>query len=79
MEKEDIVAIAEGLRLIESGVMKIQGVMRSRNIKSLQEVAAELIPLFKQDDDALSETVVKHLDAGQPRKKAKTAAGKKTR
>jgi hypothetical protein len=62
MDKEDIVAIAEGLRLIESGVMKIQSVMRSKNIKSLQEVAAQLIPFFKQDDDALTETVVSHLE-----------------
>ena len=76
MDREDIVTIAEGLRLIEAGVMKIQGVMRSRNIKSLQEVAAELIPLFKQDDDALSDTVVKHLDTG---KKRKIRAAKKAR
>jgi hypothetical protein len=62
MDKEDIVAIAEGLRLIESGVMKIQSVMRSKNIKSLQEVAAQLLPFFKQDDDALTETVVSHLE-----------------
>ncbi len=61
MEKTDIMEIAEGLRLIEAGVIKIQGVMRSKNIKSLQEVAAELIPLFKQDDDALTESVVQHL------------------
>jgi hypothetical protein len=61
MDKQDIVAIAEGLRLIEAGVMKIQGVMRSKNIKSLEEVAAQLIPFFKKDDDALTDTVVKHL------------------
>jgi hypothetical protein len=69
MNKEDIVAIAEGLRLIETGVMKIQGVMRSKNIKSLQEVAAQLIPFFKQDDDALTETVVSHLETTTGSKK----------
>jgi hypothetical protein len=62
MEKQDLMDIAEGLRLIEEGVMKIQGVMRSKNIKSLQEVAAELIPFFKADDDALTETVIKRLE-----------------
>ena len=63
MEKQDLIEIADGLRLIEEGVMKIQGVMRSKNIKSLQEVAAELIPLFKADDDALSESVIQKLHA----------------
>lgn len=62
MEKEDIINIAEGLRLIEQGVMRIQTVMRSKNIKSLQEVAAELIPLFKQDDDALTDSVIQRLE-----------------
>ena len=62
MEKQDIIDIAEGLRLIEQGVMRIQDVMRSKNIKSLHEVAAELIPFFKQDDDALTESVIKRLE-----------------
>lgn len=62
MEKQDVVEIAEGLRLIEEGVVKIQGVMRSKNIKSLQDVAAELIPFFKEDDDALSESVISRLN-----------------
>lgn len=62
MERQDIIDIAEGLRLIEQGVMKIQTVMRSKNIKSLQEVAAELIPFFKQDDDALTESVIQRLE-----------------
>ena len=61
MEKQDLIDIAEGLRLIEEGVMKIQGVMRAKNIKSHQEVAAELIPFFKADDDALTESVIKKL------------------
>lgn len=62
MEKQDLVEIAEGLRLIEAGVMKIQGVMRAKNMKSIQEVAAELIPLFKADDDALTESVIQRLE-----------------
>ncbi len=62
MDKQDVMDIAEGLRLIEEGVVKIQGVMRSKNIKSLQDVAAELIPFFKEDDDALSESVIKRLN-----------------
>jgi hypothetical protein len=64
MEQNDIVDIAEGLRLIEEGVMKIQGVMRSKNMKSLQEVAAQLIPLFQRDDDALTDTVISRLHTG---------------
>ena len=62
MEKQDLIDIAEGLRLIEQGVMKIQGVMRAKKIKSIQEVAAELIPFFKADDDALTESVIKKLE-----------------
>lgn len=65
MEKQDVMEIAEGLRLIEEGVVKIQGVMRSKNIKSLQDVAAELIPFFKEDDDALSESVISRLNHTQ--------------
>lgn len=60
--KQDIVAIADGLRLIEEGVEKIQNVMRSRNFKSLQDVAAELIPFFKSDDDSLTDSIIKHLE-----------------
>lgn len=62
MEKQNLIDIAEGLRLIEEGVMKIQGVMREKNIKSLQEVAAELIPLFQADDDALTDSVIQRLN-----------------
>lgn len=62
MEKQDVMDIAEGLRLIEEGVVKIQGVMRSKNIKSLHDIAAELIPFFKEDDDALSESVIQRLE-----------------
>ena len=63
MEKQDLMEIAEGLRLIEEGVVKIQGVMRAKNIKSIQDVAAELIPFFKADDDALTDSVIKKLNA----------------
>ncbi len=65
MDKQDVMDIAEGLRLIEEGVVKIQGVMRSKNIKSLQDVAAELIPFFKEDDDALSDLVINRLNHTQ--------------
>jgi len=63
MEKQDLIEIAEGLRLIEEGVMKIQGIMRTKNIKSLQEVAAEMIPFFKADDDALTDSVIQKLES----------------
>lgn len=62
MDKQDVINVAEGLRLIEAGVVKIQGVMKEKKIKSLQEVAAELIPFFKEDDDALSESVIQRLE-----------------
>jgi hypothetical protein len=62
MEKKDIVNIAEGLRLIEMGVEKIQSVMREKKIKSLKDIAAELIPFFKEDDHELTDTVIKRLD-----------------
>ncbi len=62
MKKADIIAIAEGLKLIEDGVATIQNVMRDNKIKSLQEIAAQLIPIFKDDDDSLSDSIVKHLN-----------------
>lgn len=62
MDKQDVINIAEGLRLIEAGVVKIQGVMKEKKIRSLQEIAAELIPFFKEDDDALSESVIQRLE-----------------
>lgn len=61
MERKDVMDIAEGLRLIEEGVEKIQRVMRDKKIKSFQEVAAELIPIFKSDDDQLSEDIINRL------------------
>jgi hypothetical protein len=62
MDKQDIVNIAEGLRLIEMGVEKIQGVMREKKIKSLKDVAAELIPFFKEEEHDLADMVMKRLE-----------------
>ncbi|HSO66426.1 MAG TPA: hypothetical protein VLP30_01120 [Desulfatirhabdiaceae bacterium] len=62
MDRQDILNIAEGLRLIERGVEKIQGVMRDKKIKSLADVAAELIPFFKEDDHQITEDIIQHLD-----------------
>ena len=62
MEKDDIFEIVEGLRLIEEGVAKIQTVMRQRKFKSLKDMAQELIPLFNEEDDSLTESVAKHFE-----------------
>ena len=62
MDKQDIVKIAEGLRMIEEGVEMIQGVMREKNMKSIKDVAAQLIPIFKSDDDSLTESIINRLD-----------------
>ncbi len=62
MDKKDVLEIAEGLRMIEEGVEKIQTIMREKNMKSIKDIAAQLIPIFKEDDDSLSESVIKHLD-----------------
>ena len=40
MDKQAIVAIADGLKQIEDGVEKIQSIMRAQNIKSIKDVAA---------------------------------------
>jgi len=61
MEKQDVLRIAQGLKLIEDGVETIQSVMREKNIKSLSEIAAELIPVFKVDDESLTEDIVSRL------------------
>ena len=61
MEEQDVFEIAEGLRMIEEGVEKIQSVMRRKNMKSIADIAAELIPIFKKDDYSLSDSVIKHL------------------
>ena len=62
MDKNDVIEIAEGLRLIEEGVEKIQTVMKEKKMKSIKEIAAQLIPIFKEDDDSLSDSVIQHLD-----------------
>jgi len=62
MEKQDVINIAEGLRLIEEGVEKIQGVMKEKKIKSIKDIAEELIPFFKADDDSLTDSVIRHLE-----------------
>ena len=62
MNKHDVIAIAEGLKQIEDGVEKIQRVMREQNIKSIKEVAAELIPMLKADDDEINESIIEHLE-----------------
>ncbi|UCD80907.1 MAG: hypothetical protein JSW26_05615 [Desulfobacterales bacterium] len=62
MDKRDVIAIAEGLKLIEEGVEKIQRIMREQNIKSIKEVAAELIPMLKADDDEINDSIITHLE-----------------
>ena len=59
--REDIIRIAEGLKLIEEGVATIQSVMREKKIKSIKDIAAELIHVFQSDDDSLTESVINHL------------------
>ena len=61
LAREDVIRIAEGLKLIEEGVETIQTVMREKKIKSLKDIASELIPVFKSDDDSLSESVISRL------------------
>ena len=65
MEKQDVIAIAEGLKMIEEGVEKIQKVMREKKIKSIGDVAAELIPMLKEDDDEINDSIIKHLAKSQ--------------
>ena len=43
-------------------VEKIQNVMREHKIKSLSEIASELIPFFKKDDDSLTESIISRLE-----------------
>jgi len=62
MDKQAIIAIADGLKQIEDGVEKIQSVMRAQNIKSIKDVAAELIPILKQNDDEINEAIIRHLE-----------------
>ena len=67
MEEQDVIKIAEGLRLIEEGVETIQSVMKEKKIRSLKEVAAQLIPFFKKDDDSLTESIISRLEQDRGR------------
>ncbi len=62
MDKQAIMAIADALKQIEDGVEKIQSVMRAQNIKSIRDVAAELIPILKKNDDEINEAIIQHLE-----------------
>ena len=62
MDKQAIITIADGLKQIEAGVEKIQSVMRALNIKSIKDVAAELIPILKKNDDEINESIIQHLE-----------------
>ncbi len=62
MDKQAIMAIADGLKQIEDGVEKIQSVMRAQNIKSIKDIAAELIPILKKNDDEINEAIIQHLE-----------------
>jgi hypothetical protein len=62
MDKNAIIAIADGLKQIEEGVEKIQSVMRAQNIKSIKDVAAELIPILKKNDDEINKSIIQHLE-----------------
>jgi hypothetical protein len=35
--------------------------MKEKKIKSLKDVAEELIPFFKKDDDSLTDSIISHL------------------
>lgn len=61
MDKEDIVKIAEGIRSIEKGISAIQKVMKEKQIKSLSDVAAELIPTLEKHDNLLKEKIISRL------------------
>ncbi len=61
MEHEDILKIAEGIRAIEKGVSIIQRVMKDKQIKSLSDVAASLIPMLEDHDYQLRDQIIKKL------------------
>ena len=65
MDKQDVIEIADGLKMIEDGVEKIQNVMREKKIKSIREVAAELIPMLKDDDQEINESIIRHLEKSE--------------
>lgn len=61
MDHDDILKIAEGIRSIEKGVFLIQKVMKDKQIKSLSDVAASLIPMLEDHDNQLRDQIVKRL------------------
>jgi len=61
LDKRHVLEIAEGLLLIEEGVGRIQGTMREVNAKSIKDVAEQLLPIFKEDDDSLTDSIIKHI------------------
>lgn len=61
MDRQNIIDIAEGLRLIEEGVTKIQDGMRGAKVKSLKEMAEELIPVLGEDD-AVRKSILQRLE-----------------
>ena len=61
MNRQDIIGIAEGIKLIEEGVKKIQNVMRGTSVKSLKEVAEQLLPVLGEDD-AVRKSILKRLE-----------------
>ena len=61
MDSQNILDIAEGLRLIEEGVTKIQDGMRGAKVKSIREMAEELIPVLGEDD-AIRRSILQKLE-----------------
>ena len=61
MDRADIIEIAEGLKLLEEGITKIQNVMRNKKIKSIREMAEELLPVLGEDD-SLKASIFKNLE-----------------
>lgn len=61
MEQNDVLKIAEGIRAIEKGVAIIQKVMKEKQIKSLSDVAADLIPILEDHDNQLKERIITQL------------------
>ena len=49
MDKQDVIAIADGLKMIEDGVEKIQSVMREKKIKSINQKSNQLPHDTKKD------------------------------
>ncbi len=61
MDHDDILKIAEGIRSIEKGVAIIQKVMKNKQIKSLSDVAADLIPMLEDHENQLRDQIIRRL------------------